>query len=192
MLENFWFKTPSVAHAAKVMHYGGVIAYPTEAVWGLGCDPFNQNAVENILSLKKRSIDKGLILLASRMSQLDFVLGTLSTKQLHQLESRWPGPVTWIVPTNPEVPLWVSGQHAGVAVRVSAHPYVRALCDKYGGAIISTSANPQGNQAAKTAWQVRRYFGGSPLLNYISSGCVGKRSRPSEIIDLSSNAIIRS
>lgn len=188
---EFWQHSPSIKLAAKTMKRGGVIAYPTEAVWGLGCDPFNENAVGNILALKQRAVDKGLILIASDIKQLDFLLKPLSNKQIAQLTSRWPGPVTWIIPHHNNIPYWVSGKHNGVAVRVSNHPLVRALCSTYGGPIISTSANPQGKPPAKQAWQVARYFASSPLLSMITKGQVGKRAKPSEIIDLLTNQHIR-
>jgi L-threonylcarbamoyladenylate synthase len=169
-----------------------VIAYPTEAVWGLGCDPFDVDAVYKILELKGRSVDKGLILIASETRQLDFVLSTLSIDQRSRMEASWPGPTTWIVPNNASVPYWVCGNHSGVAVRVSDHPLVQSLCKAYGGPIVSTSANPQGKPAAKYRWQVERYFGRSSHLSYITKGIVGKRERPSDIIDLLSASVIRS
>ncbi len=173
------------------MHQGGVIAYPTEAVWGLGCDPFNEEAVCRLLSLKKRSPDKGVILIASHIRQFDFILKDLSKPQLSTLQQTWPGPVSWIVPVNNSIPYWISGNHSGVALRVSNHPVVKALCDNYGGPIVSTSANTQGHLAAKTGWQVRRYFKRNPHLDFITQGVVGNRTKPSQIFDLLTQAVIR-
>ncbi len=186
-----WSKTPSIRIASQIIKQGGVIAYPTEAVWGLGCDLFNSDAVANILSLKKRSVDKGLILVAANINQLDFILEGLSSEQKAKLQTSWPGPVTWLVPNNGSIPYWISGDHSSVAVRVSAHPVVQALCHYYGGPIVSTSANPQGKPAAKTHWQVQRYFNGRPELNFITQGVVGKRNKPSDIRDLLTETIIR-
>jgi len=191
-MQNFWSKSPSVRLAITTLSKGEVIAYPTEAVWGLGCDPFDVDAVYKILQLKGRSVNKGLILIASDINQLDFILNDLSIDQLAQMDASWPGPTTWIVPNNASVPHWICGDHSGVAVRVSDHPLVQSLCKAYGGPIVSTSANPQGKPAAKTRWQVERYFGSSPQLSYITKGVVGKRDRPSDIIDLVSESIIRS
>lgn len=188
---NYWPKSLSIRLAVNALHKGEVIAYPTEAVWGLGCDPFDVDAVYNILELKGRSVDKGLILIASDISQLEFILKDLSTAQRARMKASWPGPTTWIVPNNGRVPYWVSGNHSGVAVRVTDHPLVQALCKMYGGPIVSTSANPQGKPAAKYRWQVERYFGHASQLTYITKGIVGKRDRPSDIIDLLSESVIR-
>ncbi len=186
-----WSKTPSIRIASQTIRQGGVIAYPTEAVWGLGCDLFNYSAVSNILSLKNRSVDKGLILVAADIKQFDFILEGLSTEQKTKLQHSWPGPVTWLVPNNGSVPYWITGDHQSVAIRVSAHPLVKSLCQYYGGPIVSTSANPQGKPAAKTHWQVERYFNGCPELDFITQGIVGKRNKPSDIRDLLTETIIR-
>jgi L-threonylcarbamoyladenylate synthase len=182
---------PSIAIAASVMHQGGVIAYPTEAVWGLGCDPHNELAVRNILHLKQRDVSKGLILVAASIEQFSPYLDELTEGQRQILLQSWPGPSTWLVPRNHATPMWVSGDHSSVALRVSANPYVRHLCDTFGGPIVSTSANPQGKPAARQAWQVHGYFHHAPLLNWIAKGSVGSNAQPSAITDLLSGAIVR-
>jgi L-threonylcarbamoyladenylate synthase len=182
---------PSLTIASQIMHQGGVIAYPTEAVWGLGCDPFNGQAVRTLLSLKKRSPGKGLILIASHIGQFDFILKNLGKRQIETMQKTWPGPVTWIVPVNELIPYWISGNHPGVALRVSNHPVVKALCDIYGGPIVSTSANTQGHRAAKTQWQVKNYFKNNVSLDSITQGVVGSRNKPSQIFDLLTQAVIR-
>lgn len=137
----------SVEDAAALLREGGVIAYPTEAVWGLGCDPGNETAVQRLLSLKQRDVRKGLILAAGNIQQLApyAAWGQLPDASRTTVLSSWPGPHTWIVPTAPTTPPWIRGEHHGVAVRVSAHPQVVALCAAFGGAIVSTSANPAGH-----------------------------------------------
>jgi L-threonylcarbamoyladenylate synthase len=182
---------PSLTIASQIMHQGGVIAYPTEAVWGLGCDPFNALAVSTLLSLKKRSPDKGLILIGSHIDQFNFILKGLNNSQIETMLKTWPGPVSWIVPINEHIPYWISGDHPGVAIRVSNHPIVKALCDIYGGPIVSTSANTQSHRAAKTKWQVKRYFKNNSALDFITQGVVGKRDKPSQIFDLLTQAVIR-
>jgi L-threonylcarbamoyladenylate synthase len=186
-----YLSLPSLTIASQIMHQGGVIAYPTEAVWGLGCDPFNCRAVNTLLSLKRRSADKGLILIASNIKQFSFILKGLSSVQIETMQSTWPGPVTWIVPINTGIPYWISGDHQGVAIRVSNHPIVKALCNIYGGPIVSTSANTQGHRAAKTQWQVKRYFKNNDDLDFITQGVVGKRKKPSQIFDLLTQAVVR-
>ena len=182
---------PSIAIAASVMHQGGVIAYPTESVWGLGCDPQNEVAVRNILHLKQRDVSKGLILVAASIEQFSPFLDELTEDQRQTLQHSWPGPATWLVPHNNALPKWIHGDHSSVALRVSAHPYVHHLCNAFGGPIVSTSANPQGKPAPRQPWQVHRYFHHARSLNWIAKGSVGSNAQPSSITDLLSGDIIR-
>jgi L-threonylcarbamoyladenylate synthase len=168
---------------------GGVVACPTEAVWGLSCNPWDEQAVMRLLELKRRPINKGLILVAAAENQLQFLLQHLSPEQRGQLSATWPGPVTWLIPHRGGVPPWISGDHDTVAVRVSGHPVVKALCAAWGGPLVSSSANRAGAQAPRAAFQVRRYFG--ERLDYILSGAVGGSARPSVIRDLASGRILR-
>lgn len=136
----------SLADAAAALKNGGVLAYPTEAVWGLGCDPSNEAAVMRLLAIKRRPVDKGLILIAANLDQLrPFLdLAALPSERLAEVLSTWPGPHTWVMPASPQAPRWVTGAHTGIAVRVSAHPVVVTLCTVFGGALVSTSANRGG------------------------------------------------
>jgi len=173
------------------MDAGNVVAYPTEAVWGLGCNPFDADAVAKVLALKQRSASKGLILVASCLEQFAFILEGLSQSHIHTLQQSWPGPHTWLVPCGNNVPYWISGEHDSVALRVSQHPVVQALCHTYGGPIVSTSANPQGKTAATSHWRVLQYFRTNPLLSYCVQGMVGNNTKPSSIRDLISGKRIR-
>ena len=186
-----WSRHHLIRYCASMIRSGGVIAYPTEAVWGLGCSPYNKAAVNKILTLKKRAVSKGVILVAASITQFEPFLTQLNQSQRNTLEESWPGHSTWLVPANQHIPEWIKGQHSTVALRVSKHPIVTALCNAVGGPLVSTSANPQGLRAAKTHWQVMRYFGRSPLLDVITCGSVGKHSQASTIKDLSSGQIIR-
>jgi len=168
---------------------GGVIACPTEAVWGLSCDPWDPEAVARLLALKRRPAAKGLILVAAEEAQLEFLLAELSAEARAQLAAGWPGPVTWLVPHRRRVPVWVRGQHATVAVRVTAHPVLAALCRAWGGPLVSTSANRAGAQPVREAYQVRRYFG--DCLDYLLPGRVGPAARPTVIRDLASGQVVR-
>ena len=176
-------------HSADVIASGGIIAYPTEAVWGLGCDPENAQAVLRLLRLKRRDWRKGLILVAASIAQFDPYLGKLSSEQRQQLESSWPGPITWLVPHSGRVGKGVCGAHSSIALRVSAHPVVQALCNFVGGPLVSTSANPYGLQPARNRFAARRYFGDA--IDAYTPGSVGTAQRPSEIRDLLSGEIIR-
>ncbi len=132
--------------AAAVLRAGGIVAHPTEAVWGLACDPASQPATLRLLALKRRPVDKGLILVAASAGQLEQVVDwkALPAGRLEEVLASWPGPHTWVVPATAAVPGWIRGVHAGVAVRVTGHAAAAALCNAFGGAIVSTSANAAG------------------------------------------------
>jgi L-threonylcarbamoyladenylate synthase len=178
-----------IHEAARKLRAGGVIAYPTEAVYGLGCDPLDMGAVLRVLTYKQRSIDHGLILVASGLDQLDPYLAMPDKKTKDKLLASWPGPVTWLVPAQSWVPCWLTGQHSTLAVRVSNHPLVQQICEAFDGAIVSTSANPHGHTPARNALSVRHYFGSR--LDYILAGEVGKLGSVSEIRDAASNRVVR-
>lgn len=178
-----------LAAAVSALRGGGVVACPTEAVWGLSCDPDCEHAVTRLLQLKRRPVEKGLILVAATESQLGFLLADLPADQRSRLSGSWPGPSTWLVPHRGRVPAWICGEHHTVAVRVSDHPVVRALCLAWGGPLVSTSANPAGAQPPRSAFQVHRYFGTE--LAAVLPGRVGGHARPSQIRDLVSAAVIR-
>jgi L-threonylcarbamoyladenylate synthase len=175
--------------AVSALRRGGVIACPTEAVWGLSCDLNNEGAVARLLALKGRPIAKGLILVAATEEQIEFLLSDLSAQQRQTLAKVWPGPVTWLLPHSGRVPSWICGEHATVAVRVSAHPVVSALCSAWGGPLVSSSANLAGARPAREAFQVRRFFGEG--LDYLLPGRIGAAARPTSIRDLCSGQIIR-
>lgn len=143
----------TIEEAADVIRSGGVIAYPTEAVWGLGCDPFDEGAVHRLLAIKQRPVDKGLILIAATLEQLKPLIdiAAVPTARLTDVLSSWPGPHTWVMPSAAQAPRWITGAHRGIAVRVSAHPVVVGLCEAYGGALVSTSANLSGKPAVSEA-----------------------------------------
>lgn len=181
----------SPTEAATALHAGGVIAYPTEAVWGLGCNPFDEAAVQRLLAIKQRPVDKGLILIAASVAQLDGLAdwGALPHDRRDAVLATWPGPHTWIVPATPRVPRWITGAHDGVALRVSAHPVVVALCESFGGALVSTSANPAAAPPPRTENGIH------PALLAAIDGCVpgdtGDLPRPTPIRDARSGAELR-
>jgi L-threonylcarbamoyladenylate synthase len=175
--------------AASVIAGEGVIAYPTEAVWGLGCHPFSEVAVRRLLRLKAREENKGLILVAADMEQFDWLLHDLPAAQKLRLEQTWPGPVTWLVPHRRRVPGWISGTHDTVALRVSDHPTVQALCLAVGGPLVSTSANLAGCREARQQYELYRQFGRG--LDYVLPGRLGSSIRPSEIRDLRTDSVLR-
>lgn len=178
-----------IQESVMALNEGGVIAYPTEAVWGLGCDPFDGHAVFNLLGLKRRRWQKGLILVAGDVSQFDFILHDLCSEDRAKLSASWPGPITWLVPHRQRVPSFVSGEHDTIALRVSAHPIIKALCEHYNAPIVSTSANPQGLSPALSRFKAHDYFHNSGVT--FAPGVVGTSDKPSVIIDLLSGSVIR-
>ena len=178
-----------VSEAVQILQQGGVIAYPTEAVYGLGCDPTNLRAVERLLSLKQRSRDKGLILIAAEFDQLSPYLAEIENSLKANIFSTWPGPVTWLWPANPEVSSLLRGKHDTIAVRVTAHPLAAALCRAFGGPLVSTSANLSGKPPTRNADEVRIQL--AERVDYVLEGETGGLSRPSQIRDALTGAVIR-
>ena len=177
--------------AVETVRQGGVIAYPTEAVWGLGCDPWNREAVWRILDIKARPVEKGMILVASSESQVAPLLEPLTVEQRQSLAQTWPGPYTWLIPDiNNWVPDWVKGQFTTVAVRISDHPVVRVLCDAVGHPLVSTSANKAGEPPLLMEDQIISHFG--EMIDTIVPGDTGSQTTPSEIRDLQTGQVIRS
>jgi L-threonylcarbamoyladenylate synthase len=174
--------------AAQAVVQGGVIAYPTEAVFGLGCDPWNGEAVCRILRLKRRSMAKGLIVIAVDLAQIEPFVYFPSPVILNRVVSTWPGPVTWVLPARAGVPRWLRGNYQSLAVRVTAHPTASSLCAEI-GALVSTSANPSGCIPARCVQRVRAYFNNA--LDYIVPGAVGRGKGPTEIRDALSSTILR-
>lgn len=169
---------------------GGLVAYPTEAVYGLGCDPDNELAVRSLLALKSRSQSKGLILIASELQQLTPYLKPLTAEITERLNKTWPGPVTWLLAANNTTPKWLTGSHTTLACRVSSHPLVQQLCKAFGGALVSTSANPVDRSPCRTAIQVRKQFYKANQLMVIS-GAVGDLKQPTQIYDAITNQRLR-
>ncbi|KAA5962972.1 L-threonylcarbamoyladenylate synthase type 1 TsaC [Pantoea sp. M_9] len=167
-----------------------VIAYPTEAVFGLGCDPDSERAVMALLQLKQRPVEKGLILIAADYTQLTPYIDDeqLTAEQRERMFASWPGPVTWVVPARSSTPRWLTGRFNSLAIRVSNHSEVQALCRAFGKPLVSTSANLTGMPPCRTAAEVTEQFGVAfPVLQAATGG----RLNPSEIRDVLSGELIR-
>lgn len=173
----------------SVLHQGGIIAYPTEGVWGLGCDPDNERALAALIALKGRASEKGLILIAGDIVQLAEFLEGIDDASRARLDATWPGPNTWLIPDNGRAKPLLRGEHPTLAVRVSDHPLVQSLCAAWGGPLVSTSANRAGEAPAMSALDVREAFG--EVLGAVVDGPLGGRDRPSTIRDLVSNRVLR-
>jgi L-threonylcarbamoyladenylate synthase len=183
-----YISTFKINQTIQKIKAGKIISYPTEAVYGLGCDPLNEEAVFKLLALKKRSVDKGLILIASSFKQLGPYL-ELNEKIISTVNSSWPDAITWIIPCQAWVPKWLTGNHSSLAVRVTNHPTARALCQKYGSALISTSANTSSYPPAIYHWQVSKNLQSKEL--FIMPGLVGQLKQATPIIDALSHKKFR-
>jgi L-threonylcarbamoyladenylate synthase len=177
--------------AAALLRDGGVLAYPTEAVFGLGCDPHDRAAFERVFALKQRPATQGVLLIAADFAQVEryIDLAAVPGDVLRQVQDSWPGPYTWVFPRSAALPDWVAGVHAGVALRVTAHAPAAALCRAFGGALVSTSANPHGQPAARTAQTVADYFGDA--LDGLLDAPLGGQASPTMIRDALTGAMIR-
>ena len=181
-------------HSMEALASGGIIAYPTEAVYGLGCDVFCADAVSRLLALKQRSWKKGLIIVAADMEQIASLLDPLPSALLDRLAASWPGPNTWVIPDpNHLMPEWIRGQHDSVAIRVSAHPMVQQLSSHWGAPLVSTSANYSGEPPARTHLTLRKRQQRGELaeLDYIVSGSTLGLKNPTQIRDLVSGNTLR-
>ncbi|MCW2257260.1 L-threonylcarbamoyladenylate synthase [Providencia alcalifaciens] len=181
---------PALENIITSLNEGNVIAYPTEAVFGLGCDPDNEQAVNKLLKLKQRPWEKGLILIADNYEQLKNYVddSQLTDEQKQAMFSSWPGPVTWVIPAKKSTGKWLTGQFDTLAVRVTNHELVKLLCRQYGKPLVSTSANLSGLDPCRTTNEVIEQFKGSiPVLD----GLVGRRQNPSEIRNAKTGQLYR-
>lgn len=178
----------SFRRIAAHLKHGGLIAYPTEYCYGLGCDPRNRRAVMRLLKLKVRPQNKGLILIAGKFAQLAPYLQPLTAEQQDILRRDGAQAITYLMPAKPNVPRWLRGMHDTLAVRITAHLGASALCSALGMALVSTSANYSGGKSVRTYAQCRKLFGDKV---WVLPGKVGKRKRPSTIRTWTSDKIIR-
>jgi L-threonylcarbamoyladenylate synthase len=177
--------------AAELRAYikrGGLIAYPTESCYGLGCDPRNPRALKRLIRLKGRSAAKGLILIADHIKRLYPFIRPLNRADRARVQRTWPGPVTWVVPASRTCLPLLTGGRTTIAVRITAHSDAVRLCRTLGSALVSTSANHSGRKPAQTAAQCRRMFGARVR---VIDGRIGHRRRPSTLVDLATGTVLR-
>lgn len=175
--------------AVDYLKQGKIVAHPTEAVFGLGCDPENIDAVSRILQIKHRALDKGFILIGSSWEQIEPLVTYIKPELLTRVFSTWPGPITWLFPASDQVPFWIRGNHYSVAVRVTAHPIAKVLCEKFGRPIISTSCNKSGDPPARDIRTIQLTL--RDTVDYVIDGALGGSMRPSEIRDALTGEVIR-
>ena len=178
--------TGELIRAARIIQQGGVIAYATEYCFGFGCDPMNRAAVLRLLRIKRRSPAKGLILIAADSDQLAPYIEHIPVP----VATTWPGPNTWLLPKREGTPRWITGDHARIAVRVTAHAQAAALCQAAGMAIVSTSANRAGGVPVRSYREAVRRFGGA--VDYVLPGLVGDAPAPTPIRDAVTGELVRS
>lgn len=209
--------TDSVIEAAHWLQQGQLLAYPTESVWGIGCDPFNQQAVEQLLAIKQRPLEKGMIVLTDSVSRLTALLSNLNDEQRQLVLDSWCSDSnsdsvfdcdvdsqqahTWLLPLSENLPVsipaWITGAHHSVAVRVIDHPLVQQLCrqvvsvhNPY-GFVVSTSCNPSGQPPALTLSQAQAYFSDSnEQVGYLKGETLGYQL-PSQISNARTGQVIR-
>ena len=181
----------ALAAAVAALRAGKVIAYPTEAVYGLGCDPLDAAAVARLFALKQRPSGQGVLLIAAGFAQVEkyIDLAALPAPALAHARTSWPGPHTWVFPRSAATPPWLAGTHSGIALRVTAHPLAAQLCRAFGGALVSTSANRHSAPPARSAADVRATFGEE--LGVILDGPTGGLERPTPIRDAVSGEVLR-
>ena len=170
-----------IDRAARTVLAGGIVAYPTEAVYGLGCLPLEYHAVARLIGLKRRSARKGFVLIAAEFGQLEHIVSLPEGPLSEEILASWPGPVTWALPARSRMPDWLTGGRETVAVRVTNHPLASALCRRAGHALVSTSANISGSEPIRSFLRVRRQLG--DLVDYVLPGALGELSRPTAIRD---------
>lgn len=175
-----------LAAAVDTLRSGGVVLHATEGVWGLACDPWSEQAVQRVLSIKQRSADKGLIVIAAQSDVFAPLLAQLSVQQREDIEATWPGPHTWILPDQ-TFPSWVRGVHPSVACRVPGHAQARALAREFAGPLVSTSANIAGQPSITEQAVAFAQF--AQRVDYALPGEVGERGRASTIHQLDGSVL---
>lgn len=178
-----------IRHAVHILKQGGIIAYPTEAVFGLGCLPDKPESIQRLLQIKQRPIEKGLILLADNLEQLAPYIATLDAHSLKKIQAPTQLPTTWLVPTPSSTSALLKGRFQSIAIRLSSHPIVKQLCQQAQSPIISTSANITGRHMTYSAFEVRLHF--KDQLDYILNAPLGNNDKPSIIKDVLTDQIIR-
>ena len=177
----------SIRHAAHIIRHGGIIAYPTDTIYGLGCDPYNQLAVERINIIKQRPLDKQFILLAGHIDQIKPLI--LISKEEEKIITQNDEPTSWVIAASPKAPPWLTDSKNTLTIRISKHDDVKKLCRALGHAIISTSANISGKPPAKNALELHRYF--HHCIDKILLSSRQQASKASKIIRLCDNYVIR-
>lgn len=176
-----------LTHAVNILQQGGIIGYPTEGVYGLGCDPFNPSAISALYALKKRSLNKPFILVASTTDQILELIDLHEITEAQQIFARWPSAITWVFPLSELGKAKLHTDHTSIAIRVSQHPVIQALCTRWGKPVISTSANEANHPPIKTYDQMVAEFN----TLFVLPGKLGSLLGPTPIFDAKTGDVLR-
>ena len=178
----------NINQAANIIKNGGLIAYPTETVYGLGADPYNAEAIQKIFTAKGRAEDKGIILLIRGVDDLSTLVHTVSPTAQILIEVFWPGPLTLVFRANRDLSPALLGGRDTIALRHSSSSVASRLLFVLGGPLTSTSANRSAEPPARSACEVENALGDH--LDLILDGGPSDTTLPSTLVDVSSDRAI--
>ena len=175
----------AIRAAGFLMKQGGVVVYPTETVYGLGCVPSDTDASQRVCEIKQRA-DKPLPLICADIVAARKIVEMGSAAE--KLAARfWPGPLTMVLPTKVKYSMWVNHGASTLGVRVSPHPVASMLAKEAGGVIVSTSANISGDEPAMSASEARDIFGNK--VDIIIDGGRSQGGESSTVVDLTGEEV---
>ncbi len=151
----------SFNHALAGLARGEVIVFPTETLYGLGADALNSRAVDKVFQFKGRDAKNPIPVLAADLGMLEMLVAAVPAAAKKLIDSFWPGPLTLVLPARSEIPKPLVNKTGGVGVRISSHPITTKLVGRFGRPLTATSANPSGQEPARTLEEARRYFSGA-------------------------------
>ncbi len=182
-------KSLDIGSSVEWIKSGKILIHPTEGIWGLGCDAFNEDAVNKIFKIKRRSKNKSFILLSESLDFIKKYIQDLNKEDEKFLENYWPGPVTFLLKYNQNLPVHLHTENGKIAVRVSNHLPVKRLLNKFSGLMVSTSSNISGDGIIQDPIKILEFFESNDLAYYDEQ--LGQTKKPSKIIDLESKSVIR-
>ena len=182
-------KSLNLDSSVEWLKKGKILIHPTESIWGLGCDAFNEKAVSTIFKIKKRSKNKSFILLIKSLESFKNYLQDINKKDIEYLQQYWPGPYTFLIKYNDKLPKHLWNETHKIAIRVSNHLPIRLLFNSFSGFMVSTSANISGQKNLQKPEEIINFFEHDGMAYYDES--LGANRNPSRIIDLETKAIIR-
>ena len=182
-------KSLDIASSVEWIKSGKILVHPTEGIWGLGCDAFNEDAVNKIFKIKRRSKNKSFILLSESLDFLKKYIQDLNKEDEKFLENYWPGPVTFLIKYNQNLPKHLHTENEKIAVRVSNHLPIKSLLNEFSGLMVSTSSNLSGGAIIHDPIKILKFFESNDLAYYDEQ--LGQTKKPSKIIDLESKSVIR-